>query len=409
MQTERIVASWLRTRLAMRQTAPELARRREQLWQRLQPVLARTPALAAHAGQPLLQVPITDSADTRDNYGAWNSVGKSHAELRALADAAETGRSTGILSAGWSSGSSGGTRGLFVSSPAERADYIGQSLARLLPAAALLRRQRIALHLRSGNALYSDVQRGRIEFRHFALDPPAEATAAQLRDFAPTILIAPPHRLIAFAVAGLTLPSLCHLFYGSEPMSDAERAVVAEHLSLLPRAIYQATEGFLGADCAEGRLHLNDHSLAIELEPVPGTSGFRPIITDLRRTSQPIVRLRSDDYLEIDSRACPCGYAGRVIAPLAGRVGDLWRFDDRCIAPTDVVAAVEGAIGATCRWQAVARPDAVVLRVAADAPPGRGAGAAAALTELTGRPVTLCADLPPWTGPKRRKVVWDDG
>ncbi len=407
MQIERMFASWLRTRRAMRRSATALTILRERQWAALQPALARTPALAAHAGKALADIPITDTADLRRDYGQWNSVGLSHADLSAMADNAEAATEWGQLAAGWSTGSGGGPRGLFVTNPAERADYIGQSLARLLPAGALLRRQRIALHLRAGNALYSDAARGRFVFAHFPLTRSPAQTAVALRDFAPTILIAPPHRLLAFAAADLHLPALRHLFYGSEPLSAAERAVAQDHLHLVPRAIYQATEGFLGAECREGRLHLNDHSLAIELEAVPGTDGFRPVITDLRRTSQPVVRLRGDDYLELDKGECPCGYAGRAIQPIQGRVQDVWYLQGRCLTPPQVVDAVESALGGTWRWQAVADPEDVVLNVAGDCPAGLADLAVQALARRVERPVLLRHELPDWNGPKRRKVVWN--
>ena len=391
----------------MRRSARGLASLRARQWAALQPVLARTPALAAHAGMPLAEFPITDTADLRQNHGAWNSVGLGHAELCALADAAEAGQDGGDYAAGWSTGSAGGARGLFLTDRSERADYIGQSLARLLPARALLDRQRIALHLRAGNALYSDAG-GRFAFCHLPLSrSPADAASA-LRAFAPTILIAPPHRLIAFAQQGLSLPSLRHLFYGSEPMSAAERAWVAERMQRTPRAIYQATEGFLGAECRAGRLHLNDHALAIELEAVPGTPGFRPIVTDLRRISQPIVRLRGDDYLELDPQECQCGYAGRVIRPIAGRVQDIWRFGARCVTPPEVVAAVEDVLGGAERWQAVADKVGIVLNVGPDCPRDRADRAAQALARPAGMEGAVRRDLPDWSGAKRRKVVWHD-
>lgn len=409
MLADCILASWMRTRLAMRRSAFGLRESRQRLWAKLQPSLERTPALAALTGQPLSQFPITDIAEMRGNYAAWNSLGLDHVSLCALADAAEAGREgQGELAAGWSTGSGGGARGLFLTNRAERADYIGQSLARMLPPRALLQRQRIALHLRAGNSLYSDAGRGRFAFRHFPLaDSPCSAMK-ELAEFAPTILIAPPHRLIAFAKRGLTLPSLRHLFCGSEPISAAERQFIADHFQIPPRAIYQATEGFLGAECEQGRLHLNDYALALELEPVAGTIGFRPVITDLRRTSQPVVRLRGDDYIEVDARPCPCGYAGRVIHPVQGRVQDIWRWEEKCITPPQIVAAVEAVLGGIQRWQAIGHRGGARLRVAPGCPGSIAENAAHALSQVAEIPVALSRDLPPWRGPKRCKVVWND-
>ncbi|MEO0642568.1 MAG: hypothetical protein AAFY47_04015 [Pseudomonadota bacterium] len=393
-------------------TPRALAHHRERQWQRLQPFIVRTPALAMHQGKPLPQFPIINASELRADYGAWNSCGKSDAELRCLADGAEAGVSLeGELSAGWSTGSGGGQRGLYLANVAERADYIGQSLARLLPARALLKRQRLALHLRASNALYSDVSTKRFAFTHIPLEDSQTETIRKLEDFAPTILIAPPHRLLALARSGLSLPSMNYLFCGSEPISECEREPIDNGLGLRPRSIYQATEGFIAAECQYGRLHLNEHSMEMELEPVLGTNGYRPIFTDLRRKSQPIVRLRGDDFIELaaDQSPCRCGYGGRVIEPPQGRVTDLWRFDECVVTPSQVVEAVEAQHPHSGEWQAVARASEVILRIASDFGEARACGTASRLQRLTQRPTRIVPDLTAWAGPKRRKVVWADG
>ncbi|MDQ7732537.1 hypothetical protein QT231_07480 [Halomonas sp. SpR1] len=385
------------------------------MWRKLQPVIARTPALARYAGRDLAEFPVTEIADLRADYGAWNSLGMSDEELRGLAAAAEQGSAVGELSAGWSTGTGRGARGLFLASPAERADYIGQSLARLLPARTLLKRQRLALHLRASNALYSDVGRGRFTFAHFPLEASIKQSIAELAHFEPTILIAPPHRLATFAAAGAHFSSLQHLFCGSEPTSEAECDFINERLGVRPRQIYQSTEGFLATECANGRLHLNDHAMAIELEPVPGTPGYRPIITDLRRTSQPIVRVRGDDYLELDPHTCPCGFAGRVIHAPQGRVNDIWRFEGLTVTPPQVVTALEAVLGGDKIWQAEAGPERVVLHLSPPCPASistpSATTAARALSQACDLPVPVEVfhDLSAWSGPKRRKVVWRDG
>lgn len=392
----------------MRMSAVNLTARRTRLWRKLRPTLARTPALTSYADHAFADFPITEIADVRADYGMWNSLGLSDVYLRTMADAAEKGGATGALSAGWSSGTNATTRGIFLASPSERADYIGQSLARLLPASALFKRQRLALHLRASNALYRDVDRSRFVFAHFPLEVSIEETVTALKKFEPTILIAPPHRLIAMAEAGMSMPSIQYLFCGSEPISKAERAFITKSLGLRPRAIYQATEGFLGAECAYGRLHLNDHAMEIELEPVPGTTGQRPIITDLRRLSQPIVRLRGDDYLQLDPNHCNCGFAGRVIHAPQGRVGDIWHFYDQAIAPPQIVSSIEAVLGATIAWQAEASPDRALLHVSPTCPSALAQAAALTLIREMDMPVPVevVHDLHGWNGPKRRKVVW---
>lgn len=370
MSASAIAASWLGTRLAMTRSAEGLARRRARLWSKLRPALRRTPALAPFAEGPSAAVPITDVPDLRADYGRWNSLGCSHAQVHAAALDAENGGTGEVrpgVVAGYSTGS-GGVRGVFLAGAAERADYIGQILARVLPIGALLAPMRVALMLRANSALYSDSAGARRAFLHLPLDLAPDEAAAKLAAFSPTILIAPASRLVWMAgeaLAGrLALPALTRLFYGAEPMGEAERAWVGQAMGVRPDPIYQATEGFLAAACARGALHLNEHSLEIELEPVEGTQGFRLVVTDLRRVSQPIVRVRTDDYLELDPAGCGCGYAGRVIRPVMGRVGDLWRFPERVVTPNQLSETMDELLAPPGQWQAVGTPDRIELRLA---------------------------------------------
>jgi putative adenylate-forming enzyme len=409
MTTSQLLAAYASTRLAMGASQEALARRRQRLWRALQPTLARTPALAPYAGRPLAALPVVDQGALRLDYGRRNSLGLSHERLIRAAEAGAGEGSIPGLAVGYSTGSSG-VRGLFLASAAERADYIGQSLGRLLPLAALLQPMRIALVLRSNSALYADVGGGRRRFAFFSLDMGDAELAAALRDFAPTVLIAPPHRLLALASllrSGISLPRPQHLFFGAEPMSEAERDWVVAAFGRRPAPIYQATEGFIGAACRYGRLHLNDHNLVVELEAVPGTSGFRPILTDLRRRSQPIVRVRTDDYLELEPQPCPCGFAGRLIRPVMGRVGDIWRYGDRIIPPPALTDCLDAALGVPAGWQAIGSPHAVGLHVDSAVPAEVARLAASRLQERFALPVPVILSLdPPATRPKRRRVLW---
>jgi hypothetical protein len=188
-------------------------------------------------------------------------------------------------------------------------------------------------------------------------------------------------------------------------MSEAERDWAGEALGARPRPLYQATEGFLGAACRRGRLHLNEHSLAVELEPVAGTDGFRLVVTDLRRRSQPIVRVRMDDFVELDPAPCGCGYAGRTILPPAGRVADLWRFGDRFVPPRLAIETLDAALGVPAAWQARATPREVGLSVDPARDGERGAEALRAILPAS-VPVRLLSEPPPPPWPKRRRLTW---
>jgi putative adenylate-forming enzyme len=267
------------------------------------------------------------------------------------------------------------------------------------------------LFLRSNSRLYSDVGGRRSAFAYFPLAGDG-AVGEPLTAFSPTILIAPAHRLVDIAAAArsglIRLPDLRQIWFGAEPMSEAERDWAGEALGVRPQPLYQATEGFLGAACRFGRLHLNEHSLEIELEPVAGTHGFRPIVTDLRRRSQPIVRVRMDDFLELDPAPCGCGYNGRTIFPPAMRVGDLWRFGERIVYPLVAAEIIDNLLFVPTRWRAEASPLEVSLTVEPSADRHRAERAARAVAGLLpdSVPVDLRFEAPPSPRPKRRRLSW---
>jgi putative adenylate-forming enzyme len=413
-----MLASFVRTHWLMRASAQGLARHRDRLWRRLQPTLAATPALTPYVGTALEAMPISTPDEIRADYGRWNSLGLSHQRLHAAAQANEAGESglvQGDVACGYSTGTSG-TRGLFLASGNERDDYIGQSLARLLPLPALLRPQRIGLILRAGNDLYTDVGKAkRFAFKHFALALSDDALLAQVQAWQPSILIAPSHKLVLLAhahIAGkLQLSALRHCFYGSEPMGGGERDWIGSTLGVRPDPIYQATEGFLAGACWFGRLHLNEHSLHVTKQPIAGTTAWQPIVTDLRRVSQPIVNLRLDDVLEDEvCGPCPCGYAGRTILPVMGRVSDLWRFGDCTILPRQISEAIEAHLAPGQIWQALGSPSQVTLHLpqilTPDAKAAVAHGVAAHLSLPC--PVVISPEPPAAPSPKRRNILWQE-
>ncbi len=117
MRTDRVLAAWIRARRALSMSPGQLAMRRASMWRKLQPVIALTPARARYAGRDLAEFPVTEIADLRADYGAWNSLDMSDGELRELAAAAEQDTAVGELSAGWSTGTGGGARGSFSPAP----------------------------------------------------------------------------------------------------------------------------------------------------------------------------------------------------------------------------------------------------------------------------------------------------
>jgi putative adenylate-forming enzyme len=411
-----VVKAYAQTRMAhaFLRTRADIDRHQARLWRRLAPALARTPALSALAGSPLSASPIVEPGNMRARPGDWNSLGLSADEIMAGAEAAEHGDAGAVrpgVHAGFSTGTSG-ARGTFLSSKPERARYLGQCLAKLLPGSPL-RRRRIGLCLRANNALYRDVANaGPFEFRFFSLDAPAQSRASEIEGFAPDIFVAPSHVLAELALLAtegkFRAPPFERLLYGAEPMGAWERVWITEALGARPDPIYQATEGFLGSACSRGVLHLNEDSIAFEFDPIAGSDRFRPIVTDLRRKSQPIVRVRLDDIVQFRDTPCPCGSVLQAIQPVEGRVADIWRWDKVRIFPRQVEHALAEALSPPDEWRAVASPTGVSL--ACDGP--RADQARAALVKLltdagAAQPVTV-QSLSPESSPKRRRVQWRD-
>ena len=408
-----IVYAEARLAQAFLRTRDHIERRQDRLWRRLTPAIAKTPALASMAGAAVTEFPIVEPRDMRARLDDWNSLGLGAEAIHAAAEAAEKGEAgevSGGVFAGYSTGSEG-TRGVFLSSPAERARYLGQSLAKLLPG-DVLRRRRIGLCLRADNALYRDVGKaGPFAFRYFGLAGPAQQRAREIAAFAPDVLIAPSHvlaELARLAAAGkFTPPAFERVFVGAEPMGGAERQWIAQTLGARPDPIYQATEGFLGASCKHGTLHLNEDSIRFEFERVGASSRHRPIVTDLRRTSQPMVRVRLDDVIEFLDAQCPCGSPLCAIKPVEGRVTDVWRWGGAVLFPREIEAAISQT-SPSHEWRALGSPSGVKLAAdAAHAAPAQSA--LAALLARAGAPQTIeVAPFETAGGAKRRRVRWSN-
>ena len=54
-----------------------------------------------------------------------------------------------------------------------------------------------------------------------------------------------------------------------------------------------------------------------------------PIVTDLWRRTQPIIRYRLNDVLQLGGQPCPCGSCFRTIARIEGRCDDVCYFFER--------------------------------------------------------------------------------
>lgn len=255
-----------------------------------------------------------------DHFSSFNTKNINKEEAFKLAISAERTRtfqaSLNGVTIGLSSGTSG-NRGLFLVSEEEKLSWCGNILAKVLPKAPW-RRQKIALFLRANSTLYETVDSKTLSFAYFDLLEAPEILQQKLKAFSPDILVAPPSMLLL--LIGSCSPK--RVVSVAEVLTAIDEKRLEKAFQQKIFQIYQCTEGFLGFTCSHGTLHLNEDLLIIEKEYIDEYR-FIPILTDLFRKTQPIIRYRLDDILVEKKTPCPCGCVFQAIERIEGRCDDL--------------------------------------------------------------------------------------
>ncbi|WP_246616367.1 F390 synthetase-related protein [Thaumasiovibrio subtropicus] len=270
------------------------------LSQQLDWVCAHSPFYAPYRGRALTDFPIMDKATMMDNLDSLNTQGLSSTDLMATALHAEQSRQfsdskLGNITVGLSSGTSG-RRGLFLASDDERALWAASITGKLLP--SLVKKQRIALLLRADSPLYHSVKRGRIAFHYCDLTQPLSTWLPQLEGFNPTLMVGSAQALMLAASHQKTLAP-DRVISGAEVLTQEDRHWLEAQLRCDVHEIYQCTEGFLACSDQHGTLRWNEDLIYLEKEWIDtDKTHYVPIITDLKRTTQPIIRYRLDDIIE---------------------------------------------------------------------------------------------------------------
>jgi putative adenylate-forming enzyme len=160
-----------------------------------------------------------------------------------------------------------------------------------------------------------------------------EAICRQVEQIDPNVLAAPPSmlRILAREVEQdrLSIAPLQLVSY-AEVLTPDDRAYLQQVFGCPIYEIYKATEGAIAISCRQGSLHVNEDLVALQLldedgRPTPpGQPSRHTIVTDLHKTSQPIIRYELNDVITISPRTCACGSAFRVIEQIQGRADDLF-------------------------------------------------------------------------------------
>ncbi|WP_207942109.1 hypothetical protein DOK78_002961 [Enterococcus sp. DIV2402] len=278
--------------------------------------------------------PLMDKTFMMAHFDELNTKGVKKEEAMAFALASEKNREFNEnyqgISIGLSSGTSG-HRGIFITTEEEQALWAGTILGKMLPKGKLVG-HKLAFFLRADNQLYQSINSPVIELAYFDTYQPIEEHVSRLNEYQPTILIAPASMLVALAKA----IEEHHLKMDVQQVISVAEILEAtdqrylEKIFQLPviHQIYQCTEGFLGCTCEYGQLHLNEDIVFIEKEYLD-EKRFYPIVTDFKRTSQPIIRYRLNDILVESKEKCPCGSVYQRIEKIEGRSDDIFLFEGK--------------------------------------------------------------------------------
>ena len=278
-------------------------------------------------------LPTVDKQTMMSHFDTFNTRGITRAAAMEVALLAEQNRDFSPALQGVTVGLSSGTsghRGLFLVSPWEQAAWAGAILARALHHLPR-RRLRVAFFLRSNSNLYEEVGGTLIQFRYFDLMLPLAEAVAALNDLQPHIIVGPPSLLHFLALERQQERLNSHpqrLISVAEVLEPQDQQRISALFHAPVHQIYQCTEGLLAVSCAHGSLHIQEDGVALQFEPLEAGNDTRvmPIVTDLWRKTQPIIRYRLNDVLQLETRPCACGSAFRVIHSIEGRCDDICFF-----------------------------------------------------------------------------------
>ena len=284
------------------------------------------------AHKELKDYPIIDKKIMMDNFNIINTVGIDRDEALEFAIGSERSREfsdkLNNITVGLSSGTSY-SRGIFLVENSEKDKWAGYVLSRFLPK-GILSKCKIAFFMRANSNLYESVGSSKIQFEFFDIYADIKKNLEKLQAFQADLIVAQPSMLlmIAEAVKDNSLQiKPARIISIAEVLEKADEEYLKKvfNVDAIHQA-YQCTEGCLATTCRCGTLHLNEDIVYIEKEYLD-ENRFVPIITDLERTSQPIIRYRLNDVLVEKKEKCACGSVFTALEKIEGREDDVFKFN----------------------------------------------------------------------------------
>ena len=284
--------------------------------------------------QPILEnLPIIDKSVFMENFNRINTVGIHKEDAWQIATKSEESRDfssmIGTIAVGLSSGTTG-NRGLFLVSEKERAHWVGAVLAKVVK--PQLKKTKIAFFLRSSNQLYQAASNF-IQFHYFDLEKNWADLMKELNLFNPQIIVAQPSVLKAIADGQKNKTLVLspeRIVSVAEILEEEDQHNIEQVFGLRLHQVYQCTEGFLAHTCEHHNLHFNEDIVKIEYKKIDEQNNrCFPIITDLRRTTQPVIRYCLNDIVQISKEECSCGSPFVYIKKIEGRQDDMLVFSKK--------------------------------------------------------------------------------
>ncbi len=272
-----------------------------------------------------------DKRAMMEHFDRFTTIGVTRDAVMRIALDAEQQRDFSAVVDGHTVGLSSGTsghRGLFLVSPAEQTRWAGTILVRAIP--DLRPGHRVAFFLRANSRLYERTS-SVVTFRFFDLLQPLSAMIEELNAFHPRLIVGPPSLLGLLADArerGTLHVTPSRLISVAEVIEPHDRARIERSFQVAVGEVYQCTEGLVAVACGHGSLHVQEDVMVMQTEQlsIDDPSRVSPILTDLWRRVQPIVRYRLGDVLRMESAPCACGSSWRRIGAIEGRQDDLCWF-----------------------------------------------------------------------------------
>jgi len=319
-------------------------------------------------------VPRIDKAEMMAHFDQINTAGLKKKDLIEFQLAQDRTGSLGLFPGGFSAGVSSGTsgnKGLTVLSKTERELYSCLLWARNgIPAA--VKNRRVLFALRTNNPAFMEVQSFGVKICYVDYTHPAEDLVKIINSRDLNILAGPPSLLAMLARLASSIGHRIDVVISyAEVLSEKTRQDIGSAFGAPVVEIYQSSEGFIGSTCRMGRLHLNEDVILVDLEETPDTLGKarNVVVTDLYRTTQPVIRYALNDILEVSPEPCSCGSCFRVISRIQGRSDDIFHLKDpaggvRYLFPDYVQRAIIHASDEIIEYQAIQHSiDAIEIRL----------------------------------------------